>query len=146
MVAPPQSAETLAGERLGEEAMDLTVRVISNRQPHLAVPLSTAMCIAVAAQIEGTLAQRAARAAVGETGEATAGAGSVLRLAHPSGITPLSAAVSKTAAGWRADHVSVFRTARRLMEGAVLVPAGVFPPASSVAQPAQRSLDPGKGV
>ncbi len=116
MVAPPRAAETLAGERLDAEAMDLTARVISNRQVHRAVPLTVAMCISVAARIEGTLAAQAARPPAGVG--VGVGAEADLRLAHPSGITPLSAAVRRvgnTEAGWHADHVAVYHTARRLM-------------------------------
>jgi 2-methylaconitate cis-trans-isomerase PrpF len=42
---------------------------------------------------------------------------------HPSGVQPLDAAVSlKDGAPW-AERVTVYRTARRLMEGFVRVPA-----------------------
>jgi 2-methylaconitate cis-trans-isomerase PrpF len=46
-----------------------------------------------------------------------------VRLAHPSGLLPLAAAVRRKGAAWVADYVVVYRTARRLMEGAVLIPA-----------------------
>jgi 2-methylaconitate cis-trans-isomerase PrpF len=119
VAAPPLAAATLAGERLAPEVMDLTARVVSNGQPHRAVPLTAAMCLAVAARIEGTIAHRAARPPA--TAEAD------LRLAHPSGVTPLAATVRKqgeggNGEGWHAEQVVVYRTARRLMEGAVLVP------------------------
>ena len=45
-----------------------------------------------------------------------------LRIGHPSGVIELSADVSDED-GWRADRVVVYRTARRLMEGSVLIPA-----------------------
>jgi len=45
-----------------------------------------------------------------------------VRLGHPSGVLPLDAAVSiRNGTPW-AERVTVYRTARRLMEGWVRVP------------------------
>ena len=45
-----------------------------------------------------------------------------IRLGHPSGILPIDASVkTKDGAAW-AEQVTVYRTARRLMEGFVRVP------------------------
>lgn len=88
---------------------DIRVRMISAGQPHKASPLTGAMCLAVAARLPGTIPQ----AIVGTI------AGDVLRIAHASGILPVDADVSDGIA----HGVTVFRTARRLMEGRVLVPA-----------------------
>lgn len=115
VVAPPRPATTLAGTRLDPEAMDLTVRMLSMGQPHRVVPLTGAMCLAVAVRIEGTIPNVLARRTPNEAD---------VRLAHPSGILPLAAAVRSDAGAWVADHVVVYRTARKLMEGAVLVPFG----------------------
>jgi 2-methylaconitate isomerase len=114
LVAPPQNATTLAGEQLEAESMDIAVRMLSMGRPHRAVPLTGAMCLAVAARIEGSVVHRLARAA--ESGDAD------LRVAHPSGVTPVSARVIRQSEQWIAEHVVVYRTARRLMEGSVLVP------------------------
>lgn len=88
---------------------DIRVRMISAGQPHKATPLTGAMCLAVAARLEGTIP----RAIVGTT------AGDVLRIGHASGVLPVDADVRDGTA----HGVTVFRTARRLMEGRVLVPA-----------------------
>jgi len=46
----------------------------------------------------------------------------MLRLGHPSGILPIDAAVSvRDGAPW-AERVTVYRTARRLMEGFLRIP------------------------
>lgn len=115
VVAPPRPAVTLAGERLEPEAMDLATRMISMGQPHRAVPLTGAMCLAVAARIEGTVPHALMRRTPGDAD---------VRLAHPSGLLPLAASVRQEGHQWVADYVVVYRTARRLMEGSVLVPAG----------------------
>lgn len=85
------------------------VRMISAGQPHKATPLTGAMCLAVAARLPGSIVADI----VGQTGPGT------LRIAHASGILPVDAVVEEGVA----RSVTVFRTARRLMEGSVLVPA-----------------------
>jgi 2-methylaconitate cis-trans-isomerase PrpF len=69
------------------------------------------MCLAVAARIPDTVVQEQTRGTAGD-----------VRLAHPSGVLPIDAAVgTRDGAPW-AEHVRVYRTARRLMEGYVRVP------------------------
>lgn len=92
---------------------DIRVRMISAGQPHRATPLTGAMCLAVAARIDGTLVAEAVGGP--ERGPVTG----PLRIAHASGVLPVDAVVVAGVA----KSVSVFRTARRLMEGRVLVPA-----------------------
>lgn len=70
------------------------------------------MCLAVAAQIPGTLVHEA----VGRSDRA-------IRLGHPSGVQTVGADVFSTPEGYKAEKVIVHRTARRLMEGMVYVPA-----------------------
>ena len=108
-VAPPQDAATLSGETLAHNAADLTVRFISNGQPHRALPLTGSLCTAVAAGIEGTIVNEHARAA-------SAG---MLRLAMPSGVLTVGAQVVREKDGWRAVKGSFYRTARRLFDGHV---------------------------
>ena len=111
-VAPPAAARTLGGEALAAEAIDLTARVISNGQPHRALPLTISLCTAVAARIEGTLVAEAAR----PTGEGA------LRLGMPSGVLTVAADVARDAAGaWVARSGAFYRTARRLFDGRVWV-------------------------
>jgi len=92
-----------------DEEADLRVRMISAGQPHKATPLTGAMCSAVTARIPGSLVARTVRGAPAGT----------LRIAHASGILPLDADVRDGVA----IGATVFRTARRLMEGRVLIPA-----------------------
>jgi 2-methylaconitate cis-trans-isomerase PrpF len=118
MVTGPRDAVTLAGDRLATDDADLTVRMISIGQPHRAVPLTGAMCLAVAARLPGSLAHRVARTA--------ASPDAPVRIAQPSGLTVVGAAVRRAADGWIADQATVYRTARRLMEGTVFVRASVI--------------------
>lgn len=108
-VSAPQDAVTLSGEILPGSAADLTVRIVSNGQPHRALPLTGSLCTAVAAGIEGTIPNRYARA--GKSG--------TLRLAMPSGVLTVGGEVIREAGGWKAIRGSFFRTQRRLFEGYV---------------------------
>jgi 2-methylaconitate isomerase len=118
MVTGPRAALTLAGDRIATDDADLTVRMISIGQPHRAVPLTGAMCLAVASRLPGSIAHRVARAA--------ASPDAPVRIAQPSGLTVVGAAVRCAADGWIADHATVYRTARRLMEGVVFVRASAI--------------------
>jgi 2-methylaconitate isomerase len=111
-VAPPREYTALDATRYDAADHDVLARAISLGNCHRAFPLTAAMCLAVAARIEDTLVHEASAAAAGRD----------VRLGHPSGVLPLDAAVSlKDGAPW-AERVTVYRTARRLMEGWVRVP------------------------
>lgn len=110
-VSGPQTSATLSGETLEARETDLTVRMISNGQPHLALPLTASLCTAVAARIPGTLVRRSTRS------EADSGA---LRIGMPSGVLTVDAEVASDAEGQPiALRGSFYRTARRLFEGYV---------------------------
>ncbi|CAN7447297.1 putative methylaconitate Delta-isomerase PrpF [Phenylobacterium sp. LjRoot225] len=109
MVSAPQTAPTLSGRTLSPNDADICVRMLSMRQPHKATPITGAICLAIAARIPGSIPQRLRRAADGPT-----------RIGHPSGTTLVDAAVTGEGDDLRALHGAVYRTARRLFEGAVL--------------------------
>jgi 2-methylaconitate cis-trans-isomerase PrpF len=111
-VAPPLDARTLSGDALAAATVDLTARMISNGQPHRALPLTASLCIAVAASIEGTVAWRARKAGAAATTDS-------LRIAMPSGVLTVGAQVECRAGQWEARRGSFYRTARRLFDGAV---------------------------
>ncbi len=115
MIAPPGAAPTLAGEDLAAAEMDLNLRMISMGQPHRAVPLTGALCLAVAARIEGSVVSRI----LGPE----AAAADEIRIGHPSGVMRVGAVVDRDHEAWVARSATAYRTARRLMEGAILVPA-----------------------
>jgi len=113
MVTRPADAVLLDRSTLKADGVDLVVRTISMGVPHNAVPLTGGMCAAVAANIDGTLVNQAARE------------GSLkhesLRIGHASGVLEVAAKVERGNA-WYARHATVFRTARRLMKGEVYIP------------------------
>jgi 2-methylaconitate isomerase len=115
VVSAPRESKVLTGEALPGEDCDLLVRMISVGQPHLAVPLTGALCIAVAARIKGTIVHRLLRRSADNS--------KTIRIGHPSGVTAVEAKVELVGnSEWQARESVVWRTARRLMEGAVCVP------------------------
>ena len=116
VVAPPAAYHALDGAAFTADSHDIAVRMISMERAHRAVPLTGAMCLGVASRIPGSLPHRLAGppARADET-----------RVANPSGILSVGAEVREVAAGWHAESAVVYRSARRLMQGAVAVPAGL---------------------
>lgn len=112
MVARPAPFRVLDGRLVQASEADVSARVISMGRCHRAFALTAAMCLAVAVRIEGTVVQE------------TLGNAPLpdLRLAHPSGILPINAVVELKDGQWWARQVTVYRTARRLMEGFIRVP------------------------
>ena len=70
------------------------------------------MCTAVAAAVEGTVVHEVSQAVSSEQ----------LRIGHPAGIMEIGAKVKRCGSEWYAESVIAQRTARRIMEGAILVP------------------------
>jgi 2-methylaconitate cis-trans-isomerase PrpF len=113
MVSAPADSATLSGARLRAGDCDVQVRTLSMGLPHMAVPLTGAMCVGVAARIEGTLVHECAN---------RVGADAEFRVGHASGALPVLASVARRDGNWFAERASVIRTARLLMEGRVFVP------------------------
>jgi 2-methylaconitate cis-trans-isomerase PrpF len=116
VVAPPAAYGALDGASFTADSHDIAVRMISMERAHRAVPLTGAMCLGVASRIPGSVPHRLAGkpARADET-----------RVANPSGILSVGAEVREGAAGWFAESAVVYRSARRLMQGAVAVPAAL---------------------
>ena len=111
-VAPPRDFTALDGVAYPASAVDVVARVMSMGNCHRAFALTAAMCLAVAARVPGSVVPEASRAAEGAD----------VRLGHASGILPVAALVTRKDGELVADRVTVYRTARRLMEGFVRIP------------------------
>jgi 2-methylaconitate cis-trans-isomerase PrpF len=68
----------------------------------------------VATQIAGTIPNRLSK---------PANAAGEVRVANPSGLVSVGAVVRRVDESWTADSAVLFRTARRLMQGEVAIPA-----------------------
>lgn len=120
LVAGPLDGVNLEGRALAAAEGDLTARMISMGNTHRALPLTGALCLGVAARIDGTLVHRHSR-------EGSAGRAEI-RILQPSGVSVIGARVHRDDDGWHARVASVYRTQRRLFEGRVLLPASRYPP------------------
>ena len=112
LVAPPADYSSSAGKAIASDLIDLVARAISMGNTHRTFPGTASMCTAVAAAVEGTVVHEVARP----------DRGARLRLGHPAGVMPVAAQVHQKDGDWQVDSVTTQRTARRIMEGAVLVP------------------------
>ncbi|PWK59100.1 2-methylaconitate cis-trans isomerase PrpF family protein [Roseicyclus mahoneyensis] len=112
MVAAPRAYRTTVGDAVAEGEFDLSVRMISMGQAHRAVTLTGSMCSAVAAALPETCVAAVARPTQG----------GILRIGHASGVMPAMARVHGADDAWQVERATVFRTARRLMEGMIVIP------------------------
>ena len=113
LVAPPRAWRTQSGiDRSAAEA-DIAVRMLSSGHPHRAIPITSALCVAVACRTPGTLPAQLCSSATGP-----------LRIGHASGTVMVEAEQDRHQG--RVLHASVYRTARRLFQGEVMYsePAG----------------------
>lgn len=124
LVSAPAAYESTRNLRIAVNDVDIVGRIMSMGKLHRAYALSGASCTVVAAMIEGTVVHEVARPASGR--ERT------LRLGHPAGVLEVDATVTRRDGQWDVEKVTTRRTARRLMEGMVLVPASVWAPSATV--------------
>jgi probable AcnD-accessory protein PrpF len=113
MVSKPQPYVASSGRAVAAGDIDLTIRMLSMGRLHHAVTGTGAIATAVAAAIEGTLVD-AARPRDADPLRT--------RLGHPSGAIAVGAEVAREGAEWKVARAIMSRSARRLMEGWVLVP------------------------
>jgi len=114
LVSSPSLYTASSGHSVGQTDIDIVVRMMSMGRLHHAVPGTGGIALAVAALIPGTTPSQAA----------TAQEGDIVRIGHSSGVLPVAAEVGRPAGQWEVSRATVWRSARRLMEGTVLVPAG----------------------
>ncbi len=118
-VSGPQDAPALSGEKIAAANVDLTARMLSNGQPHRALPLTVTLCTAVAARIEGSVVNELTRRNNDPEAE--------IRIAMPSGVLTVAATVAQKDGKWQAEQGAFYRTQRRMFEGFVLVRASRVP-------------------
>src|SRR5262249_45528610 len=112
IVAPPAAYQSSSGRSITREHLHLEARRISMETTPRTFPATSSMCTAVAAAVAGTVVHEVSRAATTER----------LRLGHPAGIMEVGAKVYQRGSGWEVESVTTQRTARRIMEGVILVP------------------------
>ena len=112
-VAKPAGYTASDGRRIDPASVDLLARIFSMGKLHHAMTGTGAVAIAAAAAIPGTVVHRITP---------LSGGGSV-RFGHPSGLLAVGAEAVRREGRWTISKVIVSRSARRLMEGWVRLPA-----------------------
>lgn len=109
IVSPYQPHTLLSG--CASVDSDITVRCISSGDPHRAIPVTAALCLAAAAQTTGSVVHKVMTQTNRE-----------IVISHPSGSLMVGATVENGPDGvWSVPKASSMTTARRLFEGRVFV-------------------------
>jgi 2-methylaconitate cis-trans-isomerase PrpF len=111
-VAKPQPYTSSNGKDVPATSIDIVARIMSMGQLHHAMTGTGAVAIAAAASIPGTLVSRLIEH----------GAKGQVRFGHPSGTLSVGAEAKEVSGAWSVTSAVMSRTARRLMDGHVLVP------------------------
>ena len=112
-IAKPAGYTASDGKAVKPEQIDMLARIFSMGVLHHAMTGTGAVAIAAAAAIPGTVVSRLA----------PVGADGRVRFGHPSGVLSVGAEAREEAGQWSVKKVMMSRSARRLMEGWVRVPA-----------------------
>lgn len=112
-VAPPHRYQSSDGRPIEAQEMDLLARTMSMQRPHRAYAITGAIALGAAATLPESVVASVLGPAFGKTGR--------LRIGHPMGTMPV-----EVQAHGSAMHVTILRTARRIMDGSVYVPRRVW--------------------
>ncbi len=113
-VAPPRDYVASSGKPVSSSVINLTARILSMGKLHHAMTGTGAVALAAAAAVPGTILERAIRNRTSDEH---------VCFGHPSGTLTVGAAAEKRGDGWVVTKAIMSRSARRLMEGLVCVPA-----------------------
>lgn len=113
MVGAPQDYTLSNGAQVAAGDTTLRAAMMSMGRLHRSYPLTGGIATAVAAAVPGSVAAQ-------ESGPAPEAG--VCLIGHPAGVLPMTADVAQEDEGPSVELVAGYRTARRLMEGHVLVP------------------------
>jgi 2-methylaconitate cis-trans-isomerase PrpF len=118
LVAAPKSYQSLGGKVVDIAEVDLVARIMSMGTLHKSFAVSGAVATVGAAKVPGTV--------VHDLIPPESRKKDLIRIGHPGGIIEVGAMVKKSRDGFNYQEAVLGRTARRLMEGYVLVPEKYF--------------------
>ncbi|CEH15576.1 hypothetical protein CBOM_03873 [Ceraceosorus bombacis] len=152
LVHPKAAYKTTGGQSIEASEMDVLIRALSNGQVHRTVPATTLSAATAALCYDDSVISRAFRASGGQISPSSSQATSTasppststflhspdilsLTVGQPAGLSTASAKTSHVAAS-RSDQkrsaeptaIVMTRTARRIMQGNILVPAAIARP------------------
>jgi len=114
-IGMPSEFVAASGRVVSAAEIDLNARIVSMGKLHHAMTGTGAIALGVAAATPGTVVS-----------QLLDGARSSIRFGHASGSMPVGAEAEESGGTWRVTKVVVSRSARRLMEGSIFVPADVL--------------------
>jgi 2-methylaconitate cis-trans-isomerase PrpF len=117
-VSAPQPYTDLNGTPIDPDNIDLVARVISMGALHKAFAVTSAIPTAGAARVKGTIVDEILGHGALEK--------KFVRLGHPGGVIEVGAELKRQGGNYIYSEAILGRTARRLMEGYVLVPEKYF--------------------
>lgn len=117
-IAAPQPYTTTGGQALGIQDIDIVGRIMSMGTLHRSYAVSGGIATAGAAMIPGTVAYDLLDEEAHRKG--------ALRIGHPGGVIDIGAVINGERDHCVYQEAVIGRTARRLMEGHVLVPGDCF--------------------
>jgi hypothetical protein len=112
--AKPVGYQVSSGKTLKAGDVDIIVRIISMGKMHHAMTGTGAVAIATASAIPGTILRRI----LGETKRER------VRFGHTAGVLSVGAEAEQVGGEWKVTKALMSRSARRLMDGVVLIPGG----------------------
>lgn len=116
IVSPPASYRNeIDGKDVSEDGLDLVSRLMFMQQSHKTYAGTSTICSGVAARLPGSLVHEASRLQTREAG--------TVRIGHPAGVIETETRLKNTPEGWAVQRATLGRTARRIMEGYVFIPA-----------------------
>lgn len=116
LIAPPQDYWNVLQNRwVKADECDFLSRLMFMQQMHKTYAGTSTVCTGVASKLPGTIVHELARPASHERLDTYFG--------HPAGVIETEAKVELRGNTWAATRATVARTARRIMEGYVYVPA-----------------------
>lgn len=120
IVSPPQSYDCYNGRHVEREEIDVVSRLLFMLKMHKTYPGTGTVCTGCAARIPGSvLWEQLSEQARKET---------VLRIGHPAGVIPVESAAEERDGKIVITRAAFYRTARKIMDGAVYIKNSVFEP------------------
>ncbi|WHA44015.1 2-methylaconitate cis-trans isomerase PrpF [Agrobacterium larrymoorei] len=116
-VAKPASYTASNGKNVDKDSIQILARIMSMGQLHHAMTGTGAVAIAVAGAIPGTIVSQLL----------PGGSARTLRFGHPSGTLDVGAEAEENQGEWTVTKAIMSRSARRLMDGEIFVPASLLP-------------------
>lgn len=118
IVSKPKDYVSISGDTVKADQVDLVSRLLFMLRMHKTYPITGTVCTGAASRIPGSI--------VWETVSEESRNSNYLRIGHPGGVIPIEVETEKANGNLRFTKLSVYRTARRIMDGYVYVREKVF--------------------